>query len=120
MPRGDGTGPMGFGPMTGRAAGWCAGFPGPGFMNRAAGPGFGFGRGRGWRWMYYATGVPGWARAGFSPYSQVPWVTTAGEEEDLLQQQAGFLERQLEAVRARLNKLRQGKGGLDQDDGGEK
>jgi len=33
MPRGDGTGPMGFGPMTGRAAGYCAGYPVPGFMN---------------------------------------------------------------------------------------
>lgn len=33
MPRGDGTGPMGMGPMTGRAAGYCAGYPTPGFMN---------------------------------------------------------------------------------------
>ncbi|KPL16493.1 MAG: hypothetical protein AMJ92_12805 [candidate division Zixibacteria bacterium SM23_81] len=33
MPRGDGTGPMGLGPMTGRAAGYCAGYPLPGFMN---------------------------------------------------------------------------------------
>ena len=33
MPRGDGTGPMGMGPMTGRAAGYCAGYPVPGFMN---------------------------------------------------------------------------------------
>jgi hypothetical protein len=33
MPRGDGTGPMGLGPMTGRAAGYCAGYPTPGFMN---------------------------------------------------------------------------------------
>jgi len=33
MPRGDGTGPMGMGPMTGRAAGCCAGYPVPGFMN---------------------------------------------------------------------------------------
>jgi len=33
MPRGDGTGPMGMGPMTGRAAGLCAGYPTPGFMN---------------------------------------------------------------------------------------
>jgi len=27
MPRGDGTGPMGLGPMTGTAAGFCAGYP---------------------------------------------------------------------------------------------
>ena len=33
MPAGDGTGPLGWGPMTGRAAGYCAGFPVPGFMN---------------------------------------------------------------------------------------
>ena len=33
MPRGDGTGPAGLGPMTGRAAGYCAGYPVPGFMN---------------------------------------------------------------------------------------
>jgi len=37
MPRGDGTGPMGFGPMTGRAAGYCAGYPVPGFMNPMGG-----------------------------------------------------------------------------------
>ena len=33
MPRGDGTGPAGMGPMTGRAAGYCAGYGVPGFMN---------------------------------------------------------------------------------------
>jgi len=47
MPGGDGTGPMGMGPMTGRAAGFCAGYPVPGTMNPIAGRGFGFGRGRG-------------------------------------------------------------------------
>jgi len=69
MPGGDGTGPLGLGPMTGRAAGYCAGFPVPGFMNPIPGRGFwgwgrGFrGRGRGWRHWYWATGLPGWARA---------------------------------------------------------
>ena len=33
MPRGDRTGPGGMGPMTGRAAGYCAGSGTPGFMN---------------------------------------------------------------------------------------
>jgi hypothetical protein len=33
MSRGDGTGPAGMGPMTGRAAGYCAGYNMPGFMN---------------------------------------------------------------------------------------
>jgi len=39
MPRGDGTGPLGMGPMTGRAAGYCAGYGMPGYMN----PGYGRG-----------------------------------------------------------------------------
>jgi len=43
MPLGDGTGPMGMGPMTGRAAGYCAGFGVPGYMNPIPG-GFGYGR----------------------------------------------------------------------------
>ena len=62
MPRGDGTGPMGMGPMTGRGAGYCAGFGIPGYMNagfgwgyrRGVGRGFGPGFGRGW-----AGGFPG-------------------------------------------------------------
>ena len=37
MPRGDGTGPAGMGPMTGRAAGYCAGYPVPGYMNPVGG-----------------------------------------------------------------------------------
>jgi len=45
MPFGDGTGPMGLGPMTGRAAGYCAGFPVPGFMKPIGGR---LGLGRGW------------------------------------------------------------------------
>ena len=64
MPFGDGTGPMGLGPMTGRRAGFCAGFGMPGFTNPipgrwfgwgfGRGPGRGRGRGRGWwRWGPY-------------------------------------------------------------------
>ena len=37
MPFGDGTGPAGMGPMTGRAAGFCAGYPAPGYMNPVVG-----------------------------------------------------------------------------------
>jgi hypothetical protein len=88
MPAGDGTGPMGLGPMTGRAAGYCAGYGMPGFANPIPGRGFWgrgwwwgywgrpwgwpcgwWGRGRGWRHWYYATGLPGWARWGYPP----PW-----------------------------------------------
>ena len=60
MPAGDGTGPMGMGSMTGRAAGYCAGYPVPGFAN----PIFelGWGRGRGfypYRYMYPGMGYYG-------------------------------------------------------------
>jgi len=41
MAWGDGTGPNGLGPMTGRGAGYCAGFNVPGYAN----PGVGAGRG---------------------------------------------------------------------------
>jgi len=71
MPGGDGTGPAGMGPMTGRAAGFCAGYPVPGYMNPVGGRGYfgmgrGGGRGGGWgrRNMFYATGLPGWQRFG--------------------------------------------------------
>jgi len=47
MPRGDGTGPAGMGPMTGRAAGFCVGFPVPGYMNPVMG-----------RAGFYGSGVP--------------------------------------------------------------
>jgi hypothetical protein len=50
MPLGDGTGPTGMGPMTGRAAGYCAGYPVPGFMN-PYGDRFGIGR-----WNPYLSG----------------------------------------------------------------
>ncbi|MFH1294877.1 MAG: DUF5320 domain-containing protein, partial [Candidatus Aenigmatarchaeota archaeon] len=51
MPAKDGTGPMGQGPMTGRAVGYCAGYSAPGYANPIGGRGMawgrGFGRGRG-------------------------------------------------------------------------
>lgn len=62
MPRGDGTGPAGMGPMTGRGAGFCAGSRVPGFLNSSSGRGLGFGRGRGYGRMLWAAGlIPGCA-----------------------------------------------------------
>ena len=55
------------GPMTGRAAGYCAGYPVPGYMNPYGGRfggGLGWGRGRGWGFPFRA---PLWG-AGYAPY----------------------------------------------------
>ncbi len=72
MPLGDGTGPMGYGPMTGRAAGYCAGYGMPGYMSpvpgggwgmgRGWGRGFGWGRGRGRGWGRGFGRGRGWGR----------------------------------------------------------
>ena len=115
MPRGDGTGPAGMGPMTGRAAGFCAGYPVPGFMNPVGGRGFwgrGGGRGRG-----FGRGF-GWARAGFGypawggyvgpnmPYftAGAPQVT-AQQELDGLKQQAEYFKDALDDINKRIEQL---------------
>ena len=54
MPRGDGTGPTGAGPMTGRAAGYCAGYSVPGTANAI--PRQRLGLRRGFRALYAAFG----------------------------------------------------------------
>lgn len=118
MPGGDRTGPMGMGPMTGRAAGYCAGYPVPGFMNPVGGRGFGGrGGGRGWRHGYYATGLPGWARAGWGapPYwgapaaGYAPWAGAAAPTRDAeleaLKAQAEYLESSLAEIRKRVQEL---------------
>ena len=96
MPGGDGTGPMGMGPMTGRAAGYCAGYPAPGYMNPA---GRGWGRGHGWRHGYWATGLPGWARAGYGIE------ITPKQEADILKNEAKALKEQLEDIQSRIETL---------------
>ena len=115
MPRGDGTGPAGMGPMTGRAAGYCAGYGVPGYMNpmpgygRGMGWGGGRGRGGGRRNMYYATGQPGWARFGYAaPWGVPPTYAappTREQEVTDLQAQAEWLQSQLEAINERIAEL---------------
>jgi len=65
MPRGDGTGPMGMGPMTGRAAGYCAGFSAPGFANPVPRMGMGFRRGTGFYGRGTGSGRGGGRGRGF-------------------------------------------------------
>lgn len=115
MPFGDGTGPQGFGPGTGRGTGYCAGFGMPGSMNPVPiGAGFGFGRGRamGCQWFgggrggrnwYRATGLPRWARAGYG-YSSSPSFT-AKDETNFLREEAEFLRKQLEDIQNRISTL---------------
>jgi hypothetical protein len=127
MPGGDRTGPLGYGPMTGRGAGYCAGYAVPGYANPIPGRGsFGYGRGfgrgrgwfgrgggRGWRHWYYATGLPGWARPGFGwpaygtgPY-QYPNVPepTPQEETKMLKEQAELLKNELKDIQDRISTL---------------
>jgi len=129
MPRGDGTGPAGMGPMTGRAAGYCAGYSVPGYANPVGGRFFGAGRsffgsrggrGRGYRNWYNATGLPGWQRynMGMPAWGGVyappvnPYVNpysgpaaTPDEEKEMLKEQAEFLKQQIDDIQERMVEL---------------
>ena len=127
MPAGDGTGPMGLGPMTGRAAGYCAGYSVPGYMNPIPGRGFwgrgwgrGRGRGRGWRNWYYGTGLTGWQRAsmGMPAYGDVgpyvgppvaPFATEPSQEQEteFLKQQAEYFKNAIDDINKRLEEIQQ-------------
>jgi hypothetical protein len=122
MPGGDRTGPRGTGPMTGRAAGYCAGFGVPGYVSPMPGRGFGVGCGRGggvwgrggsrgWRNMFYATGQPGWMRFGgyAAPYGYpaAPYPDPEREKQ-FLKSQADALQAEMDAIRKRLANLESG------------
>ncbi len=109
-------GPMGFGPMTGRGAGFCAGYPVPGNLNPGMGRGFGGGRGGGrgggfrHRHWFYATGQTGWQRAGMggAGYQQsLPYAPemTKDQELEILKNQAENLEQSLEQVKNRIKQV---------------
>ena len=109
MPGGDRTGPRGTGPMTGRAAGVCAGYGQPGYANAGVGPRVGLGRGawctprgRGYRHVFYGTGLPAWARPMPCGGTQPP---TREEQQRLLRQQAQQIEQYLSEVNQRLDDL---------------
>ena len=118
MPGGDGTGPMGMGPMTGRAAGFCAGYDVPGYTNPVPGRGFGRGRGgwgrgmgRGFRHWFYATGLTGRQRAimGMTPYG-APYAAafappTREQQLEALKAQAEYFEGALTDIRKQIEEL---------------
>ena len=126
MPWGDGTGPWGLGSMTGRAAGYCAGYPLPGYMNpvpgfgRGLGRGFGRGfwrRGRGFWWrnyypypMFYHRATPLYPRrrhlASVIPYyGSIHLEPSKEEEKTYLENLVKDLEEELKAIRAKLQEL---------------
>ncbi len=121
MPRGDRTGPEGMGPMTGRRAGFCAGYDVPGYAYPGSRRGYGRSRGmygrprdygwgggaRGWRHLFYATGRPRWARPAYAdaPVWDVPLPPTKEQQLQWLQEEAGWLKDQLDAINERIGDL---------------
>jgi len=108
MPGGDRTGPLGQGPGTGRASGYCYGFDTPGYtkgpgrrMGRIFGFGRGFGRRRGFRggWDYEPD------RQDYIPgYPRMPAMSKA-DEIKLLISQSEALKRSQEEITKRLGEL---------------
>ena len=99
MPRGDGTGPFGQGPMTGRRLGYCGGYPTPGFTK-----GYGAGWGAGRRGPGF-----GWGRGAY-PVNYAPPAPVAPEwdeeqEVKMLKAQATAIESQLKAIQDRIRQL---------------
>jgi hypothetical protein len=78
------------------------------------GRGRGGGWGRGWRNMYYATGLPGWARYGYAPAWGAPPAAAYGpygapptreQETEFLKSQAEMLKEELDAISQRIVEL---------------
>ena len=123
MPGGDRTGPMGAGPRTGRAAGFCAGYDVPGYMNPygrygggwgggGGGWGRGRGRGRGMGWRHGRGGFgPRWgASYGYeAPYgyqAAYPAQPPSREAElEMLREQNKQLEEALKNIQERMSQL---------------
>ena len=112
--------------MTGRTAGYCAGYGMPGYANPVAGGGLGagFGRGRvargrglgaggyGRRNRFYATGLPGFMRFGgyAAPYRYpTPFQKPDPEiEKQALKNQAKALQSELDLINQRLAEVESG------------
>ena len=120
MPRGDRTGPRGLGPMTGRAAGYCAGYSVPGFMNptRGFGRGLGRGRSRGWGrgygrgWWKYTPVPMHPIYTDIPPYP--PVIQTPSPEQEVaalknyqkeLEAEKADLEQEMNQIKSRINEI---------------
>ncbi len=103
MPRGDRTGPYGLGPMTGRGAGYCAGYDFAGFENGAYYGAHAFGRGRGFR---HGGGYGrGFGRGfGYGFGQRVPRVEIP-EEKQFLEERISSLKESIKVLENRLKHL---------------
>lgn len=93
-------GPSGWGPLTGRRRGYCAGYDAPGFVNPGPGMGYGRGWGRGW-----GRGYPAYVPAPMVPAPMYAPRPDPAEERRFLEQCAKDLELELEDLRKRMKQL---------------
>lgn len=103
MPGGDGTGPRGQGAMTGRAAGYCAGYNAPGCANPA--PGVGFGRGR----RFFGRGrafAPGFFQGEAPAAAPMPQPLSKDQQIQMLEQQKTAIEESLKQIQKQLEDLK--------------
>lgn len=99
--------------MTGRAAGYCAGYGVPGYANPGFGRGMGMAWGRGGGWGMGMTWRRGWGRGGYAPapygppaYGPPAWSAPSREDElEMLRGQADWLKGEMEAVSERIQEL---------------
>jgi len=98
--------------MTGRAAGYCAGYPVPGYTNPVGGRGYwgrGRGFGRGFGWARAGLGYPAWGGAVASPYAPyaAPLGPAMAPEQEItgLKQQAEYFENALDEINKRIEQL---------------
>ena len=108
MPGGDGTGPLGAGPRTGRGTGYCADYNAPGYANpvfRRSWFGFGRGLGRGWFGRGRRCRVfPGWRGWGYPRYySPIP--VSLEQEKGILQDEKSILEQEAKALNQELGDI---------------
>lgn len=104
MPGGNGTGPLGEGPGTGRRAGFCGGAIRPGNLNPGSGFGFGGRRGRGGKGFCGVNPASsGWR--GFGGWVRSAQTLEPQTERHILRSQAEALKTQLDLITRRLEEL---------------
>lgn len=97
MPYGDGSGPGGMGPRTGRGFGFCSGYAQPGFsFGRGFGRGAGRGYGRGFRPGY------GFSRSYDFP---VPDQFSPEQERTYLKNQIKSMENTIDELKKRMGEI---------------